>query len=188
MQYKWTLHSRTSKQVKHLWFAKLRIFCEFFFSRKNFVKFEFSIYAVAGILRSADGNRQRCRQFAANARRDLWTCRLCRAVRLGGWGELSRVFIVVFVRISWRLLDWRITSQSAIATARSELRNVLFLPLSVTFLFVYEISREPLNGFASNSHGWRVWTSLNVTGDKNGIFPALSAACVRFMFGKTKHL
>jgi len=32
--------SRTSKQVKHLWFAKLRIFCEFFFNRKKkFVKF-----------------------------------------------------------------------------------------------------------------------------------------------------
>jgi len=33
-------------------------------------------------------------------------------------------------------------------TARSELRKVMFLALSVTFLFVYEISREPLNGFA----------------------------------------
>jgi len=32
-------------------------------------------------------------------------------------------------------------------TARSELRKVLFLALSATFLFVYEISREPLNGF-----------------------------------------
>jgi len=34
------------------------------------------------------------------------------------------------------------------------------------FLFVYEISREPLNGFAPNSHGRRVWslaqTSLKV--------------------------
>ena len=35
--------------------------------------------------------------------------------------------------------------------ARSELRKVLFLALSVTFLFVPQISREPLNGFASNS-------------------------------------
>jgi len=25
------------------------------------------------------------------------------------------------------------------------------------FLFVYEIYREPLNGFAPNSHGIRVW-------------------------------
>jgi len=30
----------------------------------------------------------------------------------------------------------------------SDLRTVLFLALSVTFLFVYEISPEPLNGFA----------------------------------------
>jgi len=36
-------------------------------------------------------------------------------------------------------------------TARGELRKVLFLALSVTFLFVREISREPLNGFAPNS-------------------------------------
>jgi len=42
-------------------------------------------------------------------------------------------------------------------TARSELHMVLFLALSVTFLFVYEISMEALNGFASNSQG-RVWS------------------------------
>jgi len=38
-----------------------------------------------------------------------------------------------------------------IITARNELRQVQFLALSVTFLFVYEISWEPLNGFAPNS-------------------------------------
>jgi len=38
MHYKWTLHSRTSKQVKHLWFAK--------FKNEKIAKFEFSIYAV----------------------------------------------------------------------------------------------------------------------------------------------
>jgi len=36
----------------------------------------------------------------------------------------------------------------------------------VTFVFVYEISREPLNGFAPNSQGRRVWSlarmSLNI--------------------------
>jgi len=37
---------------------------------------------------------------------------------------------------------------TAIFTSRGELRKVLFLALSVTFLFVCEISREPLNGFA----------------------------------------
>jgi len=51
-------------------------------------------------------------------------------------------------------------------TTRSELHKVLFLVLSVTFLFVYEISWEPLNGFVPNSHGRRIWslarTSLKV--------------------------
>jgi len=38
-----------------------------------------------------------------------------------------------------------------IIAARSELRKVLFLAQSVCgFLFVYEIPREPLNGFAPN--------------------------------------
>ena len=49
----------------------------------------------------------------------------------------------------------------------NELRKVLFLAPSVCgFLFVYEISRKPLNGSAQNSHGRRVWslarTSLKV--------------------------
>jgi len=62
-------------------------------------------------------------------------------------------------------------------TAHSELRMVLFLAPSICgFLFLYEISREPLNGFALNSHGRRVWflawTSLKVqvTRHKNDIF------------------
>jgi len=33
-----------------------------------------------------------------------------------------------------------------LVAARSELREVLLLALSVTFLLVYEISRKPLNG------------------------------------------
>jgi len=38
-------------------------------------------------------------------------------------------------------------------------RKVLFLaPLVCGFLFVYEISLEPLNGFAPNSGGRRVWS------------------------------
>ena len=53
----------------------------------------------------------------------------------------------------------------------SQLCKVLFVPLSVTFglfvcLFVYEISPEPLNGFATNSQARRVSSlaraSLNV--------------------------
>jgi len=69
---------------------------------------------------------------------------------------------------------------------------VLFLALSVTFLFVYEISWELLNGFAPNSHGRRDWslarTSLNVKvkgqghrGQKTalfGPFGGLHAVCV----------
>jgi len=62
------------------------------------------------------------------------------------------------------------------------------------FLLVYEMSLEPLSGFAPNSHGRRVWcldqTGLNVKVKGQGHqgqkrhFSALSAACVRFMFGK----
>jgi len=83
-----------------------------------------------------------------------------------------------------------------VITARNELRRVLFLAPSVTF-FMYEISRGSLNGFAPNSHGRLIWslvrTSLNVKvkgqrsrspGTKTAFF-ALSAACVRFLFGKT---
>jgi len=80
-------------------------------------------------------------------------------------------------------------------TARSELRKVLFLALSVTFLFMNQISPEPLNGFAQNSHGRRVWSlawrSLNVKVKGQGHqgqkteFLALSVACVQFLFGKT---
>jgi len=33
-----------------------------------------------------------------------------------------------------------------------------FLVVSVTFLFVYEISRESLKWYATNSHGRRVWS------------------------------
>jgi len=44
-------------------------------------------------------------------------------------------------------------------TTHSEMRKVLFLASSVCgFSFVYEISPEPLNGFAPNSHGRRVWS------------------------------
>ena len=79
----------------------------------------------------------------------------------------------------------------------SELRKVLFFALSVYgfFLFVYEIHREPLNGFAPYSHGRRVWslvwTSLKVEVKGQGHqgqkrhFLALSAACLWSMFGKT---
>ena len=86
-------------------------------------------------------------------------------------------------------MDWL---HAMLFTAHSELRKVLFLALSVTFLFVYEISREPLNGFAPNSHTGK--TCLVPRSDefecqdrtnKKRHFLALSAVCVRFMFGKT---
>ena len=74
---------------------------------------------------------------------------------------------------------------------------ILFIALYVTFLFVPQISREPLNGFAPNSHGRCVWslarTSLDVkvkgqrsrSPETKRHFSALSVACVRFTFGKT---
>ena len=62
-------------------------------------------------------------------------------------------------------------------------------------MFVYEISPEPLNGFAPNSHGRHVWClarmSLNVKVKGQGhqgqtmAFSALSVACVWFSFSKT---
>jgi len=74
--------------------------------------------------------------------------------------------------------------------ACSELHKVLFFELSVT-VFLSEISQEPLNGFVPNSHGRRVW-SLAWTSwrsrsprTKKRHCPALSAACARFMIGKT---
>jgi len=60
-------------------------------------------------------------------------------------------------------------------------------------LFVYEISPEPLNRFAPNSHGRRVWSlpqmSLKVKvkaqRHQGQNFLALLAACMWFVFGKT---
>ena len=61
------------------------------------------------------------------------------------------------------------------------------------WFFVYEISLEPPNGFAPNSHGRvfgpslrQVWRStVKITKDKKRHFSSLSAACVRFMFAQT---
>ena len=48
----------------------------------------------------------------------------------------------------------RCVSSLRVCGLRSELRKVLFFTPSVCgFLFVYDISREPLNGFAPNLHG-----------------------------------
>jgi len=82
-----------------------------------------------------------------------------------------------------------------LVTARSELRKVLFLALSVTFLFVYEIYPEQLYGFAPNSHSIRVWSlawaNLKIKvegqmsrspGTNKRYFSALLAACVRFVW------
>ena len=60
----------------------------------------------------------------------------------------------------------------------SELRKVLFLALSVTFLFVYEISREPLNGFAPNSQGRRVWSIARMSSKVKVNFGGLCAVYV----------
>jgi len=75
----------------------------------------------------------------------------------------------------------------------NELRKVLFLVLSVCgFLFVYEISPEPLNGFAPNSQGRRVWslarTCLKVKvkgqgdqGQKMAFFGPYSGLCAVYV-------
>jgi len=72
-------------------------------------------------------------------------------------------------------------------TTGSKLRKVLFLVLSVTFLFVDEIFLEPLNGFAPNSRGSHVWSlaqmtlKVKVTKDKKWHFRPFW----RFMVDKT---
>ena len=78
-----------------------------------------------------------------------------------------------------------------------ELRQVLFLALSVTFLVVYEISPELLNGFAPNSQGTegkRVWSlartslSVKVKGQRSRSprtkqhFSALLVVCLWFVW------
>jgi len=67
-----------------------------------------------------------------------------------------------------------IISAINVITALSELRKVLLWScLAVTFLFVYEISPESLNGFAPNSHGRHVWslarTSMKVKVNFGGL-------------------
>jgi len=65
----------------------------------------------------------------------------------------------------------------------SEMQKVLFLAPSVCgFLFVYEIAWKLLNRFVPNSHRRCVW--YRHKGQKMAFLP-LSAACMRFMFGKT---
>jgi len=85
-----------------------------------------------------------------------------------------------------------------IILARSELRKVLFLVSSVCgFLFVYEMSLEPLNSLcqihmedvffpcSDEFEGQGQRSKAKVTRDKKQHFSALSTACVWFMFGKT---
>jgi len=65
-------------------------------------------------------------------------------------------------------------------------------------LFVCEISREPLNGFAPNSHGRRAWSLarmiLNVKvkgqrsrspGTKTVFFGPFGGLCAVYVWGKT---
>ena len=84
------------------------------------------------------------------------------------------------------------TNLHLMITAPSELRKVLFLaPLVYGFLFVYEISREPLNGFARNSQRKRVWSldraslKVKIKGKGHqGQKAFLRPVWLRFMFGK----
>jgi len=74
----------------------------------------------------------------------------------GPFGGLRAVLRICLVNIFSLWFDYR-----------TQVR-LCFLALSVTlfFLFVYELSRERLNGFGPNSQGRRVWThawkSLNI--------------------------
>jgi len=65
-------------------------------------------------------------------------------------------------------------------TTHSELHKVLFLVLSVTFLFVYELSLEPLNGYAPNSHERRLvprWDEFECQGHERQISSPLKMHC-----------
>ena len=80
-----------------------------------------------------------------------------------------------------------------IINAHSELWKVLFFGAVSLWLFVYEISLEPLNGFVPNSHGRRVWslaqTSLKVKvkgqrhqGQIMAFFGPFSGLCVVYVW------
>ena len=66
-------------------------------------------------------------------------------------------------------------------------RAAIMLGICPHSRFVYEISLEPLNGFAPNSHERCVWSmslTVEVTRDKNGIFqPFPQSVCG--LFGET---
>jgi len=73
-----------------------------------------------------------------------------------GWQWHQVNYVLTFTKLA--------TYSASVVTARSELRKVLLFG-AVTFLFVYEISREPLNGFRPNSlekRAWSLaWSSMN---------------------------
>ena len=71
-------------------------------------------------------------------------------------------------------------------------RNVCFFgAVSLYFLFVYEricakfTKKTCLVPRSGEFEGQGQRSKVKVTRDKNGIFSAISAACVQFMFGKT---
>ena len=78
------------------------------------------------------------------------------------------------------LLKWSVQPRvrAFLVTARSELRKVLFLALSVTFLFAYEISWETLNGFAPNSHRRRIWSIVRTSLEVKVNVGCLRAVCI----------
>jgi len=82
---------------------------------------------------------------------------------------------VIFADLQLWRYHFTLPCKLSVFTARSELRKVLFWALSVTFLFMYDIPRDPLNGFAPNSQGKceRVrslaWTNLKVKANFGGL-------------------
>ena len=124
------------------------------------------------------------------AHKSCCLCSITYAWRCGKWNTLLYYFILCFkiclitVASTDLCIYWELSAVMGfifprkfpiIFTACSKLREVLLLALSVTFCFflvVNQVSREPLNGFAPNSH-WRcvwslAWKSLkvNVKGQK----------------------
>ena len=104
----------------------------------------------------------------------------------------------VLRRVSWQLADLAVPSALTVvrsvyltcrlAYLRVFIQSSVYLPHAVDrvrfcfgtvcdFLFVYEISREQLNGFAPNSHERRVWSLARTSLKAKVTFAGLGAVC-----------
>jgi len=114
---------------------------------------------------------------------DYQTKQLLISIRRRGWSwQIPSLpqddFFVLCLFSSWSLLHahirriWRPVCHALLSHGVNCGRFCFFGVVSVCFLFVREISRESLNGFAPNPHGRRVWslarTSLKVKAKGQG--------------------